>query len=71
MLFSMDKEGQNAVFLFFFLFTATSVSGTFGRNKRSASLQQKNMHAKYRDFENVLGSEKYFEFVGVKRLRDV
>ena len=36
----------------------------------SASILQKDMYAKYRDFENVFESERYFEFVDIKRFRD-
>ena len=40
------------------------------KQKRSASLLQKEMYAKYRNFKSVLRSEKYFNFVNTKSLRD-
>ena len=36
----------------------------------SASILQKDMYAKYRDFKNVFESERYFEFVDIKCFRD-
>ena len=35
-----------------------------------ASILQKYMNAKYRDFETFLESERYFEFVDIKCFRD-